>query len=451
MRSAIKFRRAIFLLSAMAMPALMASPMFLSRPVYAISNTSHDQPVTAFVDTRLVDPRYGNTVRARINSVSLANLSTIQLRTEDGASLLPSDGDTPIEVTVILPKGMNPLDEEVFVAEIQRALNHRFITPVFSVRRSYLPPTFPKPVSSKQAKASIETLSTYERWRHWTAQTAHAIRMGSYEPEKVDLFFGSFIGQVRTVAGAGYWLTVSGWNGYGATQAFLTFALNQIFSLFPMQINTWKVEHEIPIFKDFPLVTFYNRHPYVKTVSINELMAFTFQSLFRWLSHLARPATIAGPLTLEFLAPFFGMSAIRTPLGAAEDIGVLTLLKKGQINRRTAHYMANLLGLESLLSGLLFSSGQMQLLPLALGLEWSSKLAVWVISIIVPAKDNRLIVVHPDVSKKDLDQIEYVYDLRDLPLDGKNIETSTLSDLLSKYHLEDREGSPSIEIIPGAP
>jgi hypothetical protein len=396
--------------------------------------------VTAYVDTQLVDPRYRSAVRARISKINLEDLSTIELRTRDGIDLLSLPRHEPVQVVLVLPPDLDKGDEDAFTAAVEKSINRRFDRPVFSIRRSYMPESVVQSINS-EANAP-----DYENWKQWVGRIAKEVHDGSYEPEKVDLFFGSLIGQARTFGSGGYWLTVTGWNRYGATQAILAMAISHFFSLFPTQINTWKVEHQIPIFQEDPLVQFYNDHPYVKTVVINELTALSMQVVFRFFSYLAQPAKIASPFSSEFLAPFFGMSFVRAPLGAAEDLGVLKLLKKGYIDRRTAHYMSNVFGVQSFVSGLLFGAGKMRWLPLALGLEWSAKLAVWVASAVLPAKNNRLIIVHPKVSGRDLDQVEYTYDLRRLPLDKDKISSSQLHDLLSDYVLPGPKDQPKLSI-----
>jgi hypothetical protein len=424
-------------------PALTPPPQDQPEPAPKPSDeTSAEEKVTTFVDTKLVDPRYGSKVRAQISAVNLQNLSTIQLLTKDGADLLSLRRDRPIDVTVVLPEGMDKADEDAFMREVEKSLNRRFDRAVFSVHHSYLPAWVVQSVEQREANAH-----DYETWKQWTIRIAEEIRDGSYQPEKADLFFGSLIGQARAFGTAGYWIGVSGWNGYGIAQSFLAMALNQFFSLFPTQINTWKAEHEIPIFKDVPLVRFYNSNPLIKTSAINELTALSMQVAFRWLSHFANPAEIASPLSREFLLPFFGMSLVRAPFGAAEDLGVLKLLKKGYISRRTAHYMSNAFGVQSLVTGLLFSAGRMRLVPVAFGLEWSTKMAVWLTSMILPAKDNRLVIIHPKVYGRSLDQVEYTYDLRNLPLNQKNINSADLENLLSAYRFGGPQENPQLTVV----
>lgn len=332
-----------------------------------LESANRVQTATVFVDTRLVDPRYSSTVRIQIDQVRMADLAHLELRTSEGTNLLKGP-DGALDVLIILSSDMDKADEDAFVEQVEKMLNQRHAVSAFTIKRSYLPESVVNEI--EQEKSQIAK-SDFESWRDWTMRLAHEIRLGSFQPEKVDLFFGSLIGQGRTVGSAVYWLSVTGKNKYGMFQAGLAMALNQFFSLFPTQINTWKVEHEIPILKDQPVVQFYNHHPFVKTIAINELTALSMQVVFRYFSYLAQPTSIAKPLSYEFLVPFFAMSSVRTPLGAAEDLGVLTLLKKGYIDRRMAHYLSNFFGTQSLITALLFSAGRLRWLPLALGLEWS--------------------------------------------------------------------------------
>lgn len=55
-------------------------------------------------------------------------------------------------------------------------------------------------------------------------------------------------------------------------------------------------------------------------------------------------------------------------------------------------------------------------------------------------------IVHPKVRGPDLDQLEYVYDLRNLPLSVENLSRADLQELLSKYSLRGPEDNPRLTL-----
>lgn len=386
---------------------------------------ARSETVTYYADSDLQDPKYGSFVQARRDHVNLNDLSQISLLTKDGMNILPYGEDDKIEVILFLPYDMEPQDENAFVSEIENHLNQKYKQAVYKVKRSYIPQNVIAPNDP-----------TTQDWVDKTKQYARWIRQKSYEPEFMDLTMGSIIGASRSMASVGYWLSVSGLNIFGMTQASLALILGQIFSRYPTQINKWKAEHNIPFLKDNPLVHFYNSRPFAKTLIINELIAFVAQSNFRFLSHLARPAQIRTPLSTEFLGTFFAMSLVRTPLHSTGDVGLLTLLKKGYVTRRTAHYLYNLFAIESQISTLLFAGGKLRWLPIFLAIEWGTKSAVWGVARLLPPRHHRLMIVHPNISERDRDQIEYVHELRNLYLNEENVSAATLQELRSKYGIE---------------
>jgi hypothetical protein len=125
-------------------------------------------------------------------------------------------------------------------------------------------------------------------------------------------------------------------------------------------------------------------------------------------------------------------------------------MKKGYLSRRSSHYVSNFFGLESEITGLLFASGRMRLVPLALAFELSSKALVFVLAKALPANNHRMIVLPSALDARDRDQIEYANELRELVLSEQNVPGSRLRELVNRYNLDYGDDWPSPLALPGS-
>lgn len=390
--------------------------------------------VTAYFDTHLQDPRYDSYVQARRNHLSLNDLEHLDLLTQDGIDISGLTPDKQIEITLYLPVDMEEADRKAFVELLEAHINRRFPRHVLRIEASFLPSN----LSGDGGEVQPELQAIDAGLREWSQRAkglARWAREQSRLPENIDFTLGSVFGLVRASLGVGFWLSVTGANVFGYVQSAVTVALNFVFATYATQFNVWKSEHRLPNLSRSSPIEFYNTHPLVKTLAINELVSYVIQTTFRLMSHLNNPQVIRSPFSAQFLRGFLGLGLFRGSMSAAEDYGGVLLLKKGQISRRTLPYIYNFFGLMSQANVLLFASGQMKWLPVALLIEATAKGAVWLLGTVAPARGNRLILVHPRITPADQDQIEYANDLRKLFLTDESVSKQTLDEILEKYKL----------------
>lgn len=412
----------------------------------AVENpASQDIRVTVIGDSLLQETKMGGTVQFEFSNVSLEDLANLEVRTRDGKVAFALDHLPKIEVTVFVPKELSDGERTSFLSGVETQLNAKYSNPVYRVK-PLLVPTQEMIAEASQAErpnelvtedqwqeAKASTVSMLGRWRQNSKAFALKIKNSRFSARARDLSVGAMVGVGKSIGSVSYWVSVTGLNVYGLAQAAMSIGLDTIFHVFPRQINQWKANHEITWLKDSRLVQIYNKSPMIKTLIFNQALHFAVTYGFRMFSHLDDPEKVSSPNSVEFLSLFGGMAAIGTPIGAAGDMGVRTLARKGYISGRTEHYIFNLFGLEMQINGLLFGSGRIEWLPIGLGVEWGGKVIGWMLGKILPAKKNRLVIIHPGLAPSQKNDVLYLMGMEDVVPTAK-VQESNMSDLLNGSH-----------------
>ncbi len=401
--------------------------------------------VTVIGDSLIQETKLGGTVQVEFSNVALEDLGKLDVRTADGKVAFALDHLPKIEVTVFVPKELSDAERDHFLMSVETELNSRYKNPVFRVRELLVPTQEmiqevnqserPSPQISEQewSQAKASTVSMLSQWRQKSKDFARKLKNSRFSSRARDLTVGAMIGVGKSIGSISYWVSVTGLNVYGLAQAAMSIGLDTIFHVFPRQINQWKANHEIPWLKNSSLVQIYNKSPMIKTLIFNQALHFTVTYGFRMLSHLDDPEKVSSPNSVEFLSLFGGMAAIGTPIGAAGDMGVRTLARKGYISGRTEHYIFNLFGLEMQINGLLFGSGRIEWLPIGLGVEWGGKVVGWMLGKILPAKKNRLVIVHPAIAQARKSDALYLMGMEEV-IPAKTLENAQMADYLRGHY-----------------
>jgi len=400
--------------------------------VAAMNATASAQTVTVITDSLLQENKHNSTVQVEFPDVSLEDLSKIEVKTADGQDLVQLGHHRKIEVTVFLPAELEDQDREAFLEKIKTSLNAKYKYPVYTIR-PLLIPTREIVEEGERLNAPKVILNSFKSWRDKAKQIAHKILNNRFNARARDLTVGGMIGLSKSFMGVSYWLTVTGFNPFGIAQSILSVGLDTIFHVFPVQINRWKGQHEIPFMKDSKLIEGYNKSPLVKAFVVNQAIHFIITYVFRLLSYLDDPDKVSSPNSVEFLSLFTGLAAVGTPIGAAGDMGVRTLARKGYISGRTEHYIFNLFGLELQINGLLFGSGRTEWLPIGLAVEWGGKIVSYLLATSLKAKSNRIVIAHPDVVQTRKNDILYLMGMENV-LQVPDLEVVSLDEILNRGH-----------------
>lgn len=300
-----------------------------------------------------------------------AELKRLPFRTEGG--IVKVDSAKPLKVHFFIPPTSTPEERKAWVSKIQRSLKERY-GEVKVVAQE--PPSFPR-----------------RRDRKVTLQTGFAKALVS------TLYFT----QIATGN------TPLGWG-----QAAFASTLDVGTSYFVENIIEFKEDFEIPWGKDLAPVKWFNKNDFVKGILVNHgfgLFASTGFGLMAWMND----PTLDAPLSAEFFANYLGiMGLLDTPFNALGEMwGVRNLAKKGFITKNQEIWMYQMLSFQIQLNYLLFGSQNWKFLPFSLGTSWATRAGLAAAGKLLPTKDNRVWVLHPDLDETQRTAI--VYDQR---LDG---------------------------------
>lgn len=400
--------------------------------------------LTVVTDSMLQDRRMGSMVQVERSGVALEDLSELDVKTADGQTLVDLERLPAISVTVFVPASLSEEERKAFTDAVEAELNSRYKIKKFRARAMSVHAdeiieaveAHPEPIHPEDRslwrKGREATVTGLKKWSEKTKSLAQKIKAGRYSARARDWTVGFGIGLGKTGLSWSYWLTATGLNVYGLGQAALSTGLDILFQTIPGKINDWKATHKFPVLSGGKLAQWYNNTPFVKTLVINQLIALSTAYAFRGLSHLDDPENVTSPNSLEFFGQFGGMALIGTPIGAAGDMGVVTLTRKGYLSGRAEHYIFNFFGLGMQINGLLFGSDRIQYLKYGLAAEWGIKTVAWAAAKILPAKKNRVVVIHPGVAVKNVNDVLYLMGMKDV-IKATEASEKPFAELIEKH------------------
>ncbi len=408
--------------------------------------------MTLYVDSILREKgKSQGALRFDLGQVSLSELSQISLKSPNGVELLPSN-EVKSKLWVFVPRGLDHETTELFLKEVKAELNKRFNITRVRLKVSYLDAA--KTIDSiTESNNEIRTIIAKENGENnteflgnamidyndrqisilsrWKKAWADKIATLKWNPKSRDMMIGSLLGSGRSIPSTSYWLSVTGTNPFGITQSIVSILLDQFFARYAKVYNDFKADHKFPLWKESSIVSYYNRTLFLKALVVSQLTTLTISSTYRTLSYLHDPISVASPLSFEFLASFAGIGLINTPLSAASAMGVRALHRKGYISARTEFYLLNAFGQMATLNTILLGSGNMDLLPIGLAIEWTSRSLLALAGKALPTKGNRIYILHPAIKPKDKKAIRYTNGLRKL-FSQKDLEPERFRAIMSE-------------------
>jgi len=379
--------------------------------------------LTVIVDSRAKDPLYGATVRIDVGPASLSDIKQLKIGYGDSENVLLDPGKD-ISIQILVPSSVSAEDRAFFV----QAVNETLATSIYAGRAKVREVVLDVPSLQKAMEsANAELLTALEElpadindrreivkalvqqnknlWsvlRDWETNFRQRMQNTLADYESRGMTFGSVAGIISSTAPVYVWLTSTGTNVFGMAQVALAILYDQLNTTFAGKLLEFENEHQIPIFKNNPLVRFYNRNTLVKALAG-----------FRLLSWLNAPDRVASPMTFDFISTLGGVTAVGAAITAGSDVGLRQLRKKGYISGFTEILMCSAFNFMNQFNNMLLGAGQMELLQYGLGVEWSVKSIAFLTGRLLPTKGNRIAIVHPAASDYEAEQISKMVDLND--------------------------------------
>lgn len=238
-------------------------------------------------------------------------------------------------------------------------------------------------------KGFIKQIKRLREWRNWTTR------------EKDMFFAGTVVGGGKSSLSISYWLTATGVNTYGVLQSAMSLFMDVFFAAWGNKVESWKSKHQFRWFRNLKWVKWYNETPLVKAFVINNMIGFAAGFYFRLWSYLNNPDKVSSPWSFEALGTYLGAMSIGGLIGSAGGQGALTLRRKGWISARQELLLYQLYGLKMQVEGFLFGSGLTALYWMFFSGNMAFQSLVYGSSRVLPAKNPRALVIHPDLASNE--------------------------------------------------
>lgn len=387
--------------------------------------------ITVFADTKLLDKNYGAAIHAEMSELSLEDLRKMKAPAGAEADVLPKAG-SEIEVTVVVPKGSSPEEIKAFQDAVVPPLKDRFATNKVTIKLleidiedvSYnakisnaaidhaLQLSEPDRVESNKKLAEAFKAGnnyTVKVWNDWKSSFAETVKRVKTNPESKSLAMASILGLISTSIVSKALISTTGLNKFGIAQSLFALAYDQLNSTLSTRFVKWQVEHRFPLLKHWSPVKFYNGVTMARGIAANFVTSSLLSFELRCLAYLSSTPNVASPYSIEFLTSLGGMNMVGSALSAGTDVGVKSLGMKGYISSRTEILLNSTFNLLQQINNAMIGTGATEFLAFGLAVEWVGRLGVIAANKILPAKTNRIVVVHPELATENAqNKIKYL-------------------------------------------
>lgn len=359
---------------------------------------------------------------------SLDELSDLPEKLRAHQNILPAN-DANIRIHVFVPSRLDEATRQQFLAEVKAGLTAH--NPGATV--TLVPLDIDLEQARRNKQASNEQIQYVQNSLN-SPQTAELSRDLQQENDEIladlekwekdmrgyskrrDKRIGRVIGFIRGGASAIVWWASNGMTHPTLMQIAGSAFLDWIYSEHGDDINNFKNSHRLP-YARLPerlqnVVKFYNSRPLLKSWIFDNLVGFWASSYFRFWSHIRDPQRTSAPWSPDALSTFLGAFTIGNIAAAVGSQGPRLLRKKGYIGSRLEHYLAITYGVIFQVGGFFYGLGWNKAVIVHSILQGSLEVSVYAIGRALPLKDPRTLVIHPDFTKEELEELLYRIGLR---------------------------------------
>lgn len=360
---------------------------------------------------------------------SLSELDQIPEKLKNHADILPGVA-AKVRVLVFVPKNLDPANRQQFLGEVERGLtaNHPLadvlLVPldidVEQARRD-------KKYSNEQietAQASLNAPGTAELARDLQDENNEILadlekwetEMRGYSKRR-DKRIGSVIGLIRGAGSAAVWLSTNGMTNSTLMQIAGSLFLDYVYSRHADDINNFKNSHRIPPFSFLHArlqnaVKFYNSRPLLKSWIFDSLVGFLAGSYFRFWSHVRDPVRTSAPWSWDALSTYGIAWMLGNIAAAVGSQGPRLLRKKGYLGSRLEYFMSISYGVLFQMGGFFYALGWNKAVIIHSAAQGTLEAGVYLIGRTLPLKDPRTLVIHPEFSEEQVEELLYRVGLR---------------------------------------
>ncbi len=289
------------------------------------------------------------------------------LQSPNGKGISPSPNE-PVEVVIVVPKGVPDQYAEVFRREVERKLRERYPQATFTTQFSYIDTEVEEDVIER----AIETLNGAPKLEFPAVEQERAALLAVLDETQTDLrtwrdsWYGKgiewlskinplkrnlaafVVGGLKGALTCKVTITKYGLNSSSWIIGLLNGMVTAAFGWYATEFSRWRINHKVPLTEKYPrlnaLIEYYNNNKFVKSMSVNFVRAYLIDFFSLLSAHLTgqknkKGELIESPVSLKFFSSSSGLTVVEMLSDAAMDIALETLTQKGYLNYSSRSYI----------------------------------------------------------------------------------------------------------------